>query len=227
MTAESPSRERSWPHWGLIVAGLYVIWFVALTLPSLMACFPGEFLRDRVKVPLDVFASWQYWVIVGTLALSQFLFLRVPVRIATRRPVSRRSIWLPVLVSGFWFGGLILAGGAALVEVFKAMDVLNPWWCVGTAVASWMVWSVVFFRISRAAGPAESIQKQSRWLLRGSILELLIAVPSHIAARGRGDCCAGIFTFFGITMGISVMLLSFGPAVFLLYYARWQRLRRS
>ena len=62
-------------------------------------------------------------------------------------------------------------------------------------------------------------------MLRGSILELLIAVPSHIVVRWRGECCAGFFTFFGITMGISVMLLSFGPAVFFLYYARWQKLQ--
>ena len=91
--------------------------------------------------------------------------------------------------------------------------------------ASWLVWAVVFYLLSRATGPRESIRQQSVGLLRGSILELLIAVPSHIVVRGRGDCCAGIYTFIGITMGISVMLLSFGPAVFLLYYARWRRLR--
>ena len=186
-------------------------------------------LRVNRKVPLEVYVSWPYWAVIGILALSQFLFLRIPVRIATKRPVSRVSIWLPVLVSGLWFGGLVLAGGVALAEGSKYMNDFNPWWCLGTAVASWIVWAVVFFLISRAAGPEESIKQQSRWLLRGSILELLIAVPSHIVARGRGNCsgCAGIFTFFGITMGISVMLLSFGPAVFLLYHARWRRLRQT
>jgi hypothetical protein len=32
-----------------------------------------------------------------------------------------------------------------------------------------------------------------------------------------------MFTFFGLTMGISVMLLSFGPAVYFLYAERWRR----
>ena len=222
-SAAPATRERNWLHWGVIVAGLYVTWFIALTLPLLMMCFPA----NDLKVPLEVYKFWPYWAVIGILALSQFLFLRVPVRIATKRPVSRMSIWLPVIVSGFWFCCLVLAGGAALAEGSKYMNDVNPWWCAGTAVASWIVWSIVFFRISRATGPEESIKQQSRWLLRGSILELLIAVPSHILARDRSNCsgCAGLFTFFGITMGISVMLLSFGPAVFLLYHARWRRLR--
>jgi hypothetical protein len=224
-TPAPASRERSWLHWGLLVTGLYVTWFIALTLPLLMVCFPREFIARGPRVPIDVFKEWQYWVIIALLALSQFLFLRVPVRIATRRPVSRKSIWLPVLMSGLWCGGLVLGGCAGLAELFRKSDGFNPWWCLGAAVTSWLVWSVVFYFIGRASGPEEAIRQQSRWLLRGSILELLIAVPSHIVARGRGECCAGILTFFGITMGISVMLLSFGPAVFLLYHARWRRLR--
>ena len=51
-----------------------------------------------------------------------------------------------------------------------------------------------------------------------------IAVPTHIVARSRDYCCAGFMTFFGLTMGISVMLFAFGPAVFFLYIDRWRRL---
>jgi len=31
-------------------------------------------------------------------------------------------------------------------------------------------------------------------------------------------------TFIGLTMGVSVMLFSFGPAVFFLYADRWKKL---
>jgi hypothetical protein len=31
-------------------------------------------------------------------------------------------------------------------------------------------------------------------------------------------------TFIGLTMGMSVMLFSFGPGVFFLFAARWRRL---
>ncbi len=232
MKPEPPSHERSWLHWGLIVAGLYLTWFIALTLPLIFTCFiKRSDLADiasgsRLLGFLDVYQEWSYWLIIGILILSQLLFLRLPVLLVTKRPVTRKSIWLPIIVSGFWFGLLAWGTGLALVEVINVKDAGSRLlWAGGCAVLSWMIWLVVFFRISRAKEPQELIQQQSRWLLRGSILELLIAVPSHIVARGRSDCCAGILTFFGITMGVSVMLLSFGPAVLLLYHARWCGLR--
>jgi hypothetical protein len=83
---------------------------------------------------------------------------------------------------------------------------------------------VLFYRSSRGANPPDVISRQCRLLLRGSILELLIAVPTHIVARSRDYCCAGAMTFVGLTLGISVMLFSYGPAVFFLYAERWRRL---
>ncbi|MEI6535435.1 MAG: hypothetical protein WCN98_08860, partial [Verrucomicrobiaceae bacterium] len=211
------TRERSWPHWGLIVTTLYVAIFLAITLPVIGLFFIKETMSKGP--PYDVFMEWPYWILITIIGLSQFLFLRVPVRLATGRTVARGSVWLPVIVSGFWFGCLILGCGAAVLELVKFQNSDWPWLLIGAAIFSWIAWAVVFFRISRTKDPKELIFQQSRWLLRGSILELLIAVPSHIVARGRADCCAGILTFFGITMGLSVMLLSFGPAVFLLYHA--------
>ncbi len=221
---EKSSSQRPWLHWGIVVALLYVAIFAVLTLPVLMACFPTDFTKHGIKEFFELYAECWYWIPVGIVALSQFLFLRVPVRLTVGRPVSRASIWLPVIVSGFWFGCLTLGGVVAVIEFLKYQHSDWPLLATSIAVISWIVWAIVFFRISRAKDPKDIITQQSRWLLRGSILELLIAVPSHIVARGRADCCAGILTFFGITMGLSVMLLSFGPAVFLLYYARWKRL---
>jgi hypothetical protein len=91
-------------------------------------------------------------------------------------------------------------------------------------VLLWGVWAVLFYRSSRGANPPDVISRQCRLLLRGSILELLIAVPTHIVARSRDYCCAGAMTFVGLTLGISVMLFSYGPAVFFLYAERWRRL---
>jgi len=39
---------------------------------------------------------------------------------------------------------------------------------------------VVFYRYARADDPEVLTKRATRWLLRGSILELLVAVPSHI-----------------------------------------------
>jgi hypothetical protein len=89
---------------------------------------------------------------------------------------------------------------------------------------TWGAWAIVFFRISRRTDPADMVSRQCRCLLKGSVLELLIAVPTHIVARYRDYCCAGCLTFIGLTMGMSVMLFAYGPAVFFLFVARWKRL---
>jgi hypothetical protein len=92
-------------------------------------------------------------------------------------------------------------------------------------VVSWVLWTFVFRRFANSDDPAEFINRSIRWLLRGSILELLVAVPSHIIVRRRGDCCAPVGTFWGIVTGISVMLLCFGPGVFFLFAERFRRLK--
>jgi len=58
----------------------------------------------------------------------------------------------------------------------------------------------------------------------GSILELLIAVPTYVVARYRDYCCGGFITFVGLAMGAAVMLFAYGPAVFYLFAERWKRL---
>lgn len=230
--APAQPRERSWIHWGVIVAALYILLFASLTLPLIFTCFIEwrdiTSLSFIKKISAEPYNVWQYWAVLGVLALSQFLFLRVPVQLVLKRPVSRRSIWLPVIVSGFWFGLLIFGVTVALLEVSKQdkSERLLPFILAG-AMVGWLIWTLVFLKISRGVEEGAAMRAQSHWLLRGSILELLIAVPSHIYVRQRGECCAGILTFFGITMGITVMLLSFGPAVFLLYHARWRRLRQK
>ncbi len=89
----------------------------------------------------------------------------------------------------------------------------------------WAIWAMIFHRFLKADSPDALLDRLTRWLLRGSVLELLVAVPSHIIVRRREDCCAPIGTFWGIAMGISVMLLCFGPGVFFLFAERCERLR--
>lgn len=89
----------------------------------------------------------------------------------------------------------------------------------------WLVWAVVFYCFARSDDPAALVKRTTRWLLRGSILGLLVAVPSHIIVRNRNDCCAPAGTFFGIATGIAIMLLCFGPGVFFLFVERFGRLK--
>ncbi len=84
----------------------------------------------------------------------------------------------------------------------------------------WMIWALVFHSFAKS-GDADTLSRRiTQWLLRGSILELLVAVPCHIVTRQREDCCAPMASFWGIVTGLCVMLMSFGPGVFFLFARR-------
>lgn len=97
-----------------------------------------------------------------------------------------------------------------------------PEWSLllGYVALLWMFWGLIFHRYHHTGDADAWSRRTLQWLLRGSILELLVAVPCHVVVRQRGDCCAPAATFWGITMGLSVMLMAFGPGVFFLFLDR-------
>ena len=213
---------NNFKHWAFAVALLYGLILIALTCPVIAAALASE----QGVHPTGVYQCWQYWVWVGVMVLCQMALLGVPVHVANQRPVSRQSIFLTVTVSGLMMGLLVFGASISIIEVVYQDK--NPGWTlwgtVATAMIIWLGWILFFFAQSRREDSAKVSAKQCRGLLRGSILELLIAVPMHIIARHRNYCCAGLMTFVGITIGISVMLFAFGPAIFYLGIERWKRL---
>jgi hypothetical protein len=183
---------------------------------------------SRVKwaEAISVYHSWQYWLLLAVMAAGQIAFLAVPVRVGNRRPVTRRALWPTLLAGGLMMGALTVGGAWSLIEfiVREHQKGWMSWSAIALGAAVWIAWAILFHRVSRNATAEDLVARQCRWLLKGSILELLIAVPTHIVARYRDYCCAGFMTFIGLTMGISVMLFSFGPAVFFLFAERWRRL---
>jgi hypothetical protein len=223
-THEGP--RYPWLHWGAIMTGLYLVLLLTMTMPFLMAAFPQ--LRQIERMPWEFFLNVPFPLFVAVVLISQFLLIRVPVRLQVGRPVSRSGLWLPILATGFWMGCVLMGGILSLMELVLSLEIDLPEWSllwVGLPLLMWGVWTAVFWRWSGRMDPRALMQRQQQWMLRGSVLELLVAVPTHIVARGRTECCAGVLTFFGLTMGFTVMLLAFGPAVFVLFYARWRRLR--
>jgi hypothetical protein len=210
-------------RWAILVAALYCLILAALTVPVCALAFRDQSIKDIA----GLYADWPYWTWLLIMMLAQAALLAVPVRFASRRPVTRGSLLPTVLASGLMMGGLLAGAICAVYEFANGAIAWPDWdiWCVLAVMAlTWCLWSLIFFRWGRQENPEDFISRQSRTLLNGSILELLVAVPTHIVARHRNECCAGCFTFIGLTMGISVMLFSFGPSVFFLYAARWKRL---
>lgn len=229
MAEREKRRGDTFTHWGLVVLALYGMVLVAFTLPTLLAAFADEVDLDNINFndAIEAFLFWPYWVWLVVLLFCQGALLLVPVRVASRRPLTRRSLFWPCLATGFLVGCLVLGAALSIDEFFRRDMPGYEWflWCYLALGASvWAFWTLVFFRRCRSRyGPAV-VATQYRYLLRGSIAELLVAVPTHIVARHREYCCAGVMTFFGLATGISVLLASFGPGVFFLYLDRWRQL---
>ena len=212
-------------RWALLIAGLYFLALVALTVPVTLVAFAPD---AKVSEVTRAYGYWPYWLWIAVMVLSQAALLLVPVGGIGARPTTRRSLLAPVLVGGL-MTGMLVTGAIYCAWEFTFRD-KGPgnwiWWAaVAIGAVIWAFWTAAFYRASRHSLPQTVITRQCRFLLKGSILELLIAVPTHIVARYRNYCCAGVMTFIGLTLGIAVMLFSFGPAVFFLYAARWRQLQ--
>ena len=214
-------------RWALLVAALYLLILAALTVPFLLLTFGSDLSgMSQFLQALKLYGEPVYWIWVIVMVVCQFALLAVPVRIASRRPVTRGSLWPTVLVSGLMMGILVMAAFFAFDEFIKGEN-FGTWIAgtgIGAGVVTWGIWAVIFSRAARTEAPRDLVTRQCRLLFQGSILELMIAVPTHIVARYRDYCCAGFMTFIGLTMGISVMLFAFGPALFFLFADRWRRL---
>ena len=212
-----------WAFWTvLLYIGLVIVLFVPLLL---WLVFLGE---NSVSDILEMYSAWQFWAIFGFFILIQASLLLVPVKISNDSYQPRRHIWLPIVATALAFS-IVLIGilWSILVAIWgdDGLEMGFPWVILVFFGLSWLVWSVLFYRFYRNAEPGELTQRLTCWLLRGSILELLVAVPSHIIVRRRNDCCAPGFTFLGIATGIVIMAMAFGPGLFFLFCRRFEKMK--
>ena len=207
-----------------IVVLLYADLFIGLTVPVILLAFYPEFDLHETG---GAFAEPVYWGVLAVLLLCQAALLVVPVQLERQRPVSRRSVWLPIAVVGFLVGALVVGLIFTLAEFIQQglkLSDAQGWSVVAGGAAIWGLWAVVFGLLSRRREPRAVLATQCRQLLYGSLLTFLVAVPTHIVARQRTYCCAGVYTFVGLTFGLAGLLISLGPGVYFLFAARWRKL---
>ncbi|MFA5143590.1 MAG: hypothetical protein WC522_05430 [Candidatus Omnitrophota bacterium] len=175
--------------------------------------------------PELTFSSWRYWLWVAVMLIGQCALLRLPVQVAENRPVTRRPVIFLFAASGMAMGFLAAGFLVSIGEVITRDPLAAPLWWSALAVllVVWSVWAYVFYKKSARLQPRNIIGSQCKYLFVGSILELLVAVPTHIIIRHRDYCCAGFSTFMGIAFGLAVMFFSFGPGVLFLYVERARR----
>jgi hypothetical protein len=234
-------------RWAIFTVFLYALALSLLAAPVVLLAFAWG--KRDMHIDLhglgQFYANWGFWLWLGVLVIGQALLLLLPINIAARRLPARRPLKIPVIVTAFFLANLCLAGLLSIfcaffeeegfqIFMYLAPGLTNPAdpssreiaaSLTITVLAFWFIWAVVFRSFAKADAPEALLQRAIRWLLRGSILELLIAVPSHVVVRRRDDCCAPLGTFWGIATGISVMLLCFGPGVYFLFVKRMNRLQ--
>lgn len=196
-------------RWGIVITLTYGILLIALFLPAL----GGEWMWAAL--------------LIGAQAV---LFMRVDRSWRRLRPRTHVAVTATAMAAAtsLLFFGFVLA---PLAVIYGDMD-----WPAGlndvvfsNLIAIWLglwgFWTVVFVLYYRRV-PAR-MANLIQWLLTGSVLELLIAVPAHVIVRRRHDCSAPVLTGFGIITGTAVMLMCVGPGVIALYQQRRQRYRAA
>lgn len=213
-----PLLRRRRPVWVYLILVVYLLLVVTvLDLPLLLMVLGGE----QDPLPGAVVFS-------GIVFLLGASLLVIPIRSQLQRPVRRRSVAIPLVTSAmcaaivFGAGGLAtleyLEGGSASPNGDAAMAVLAI--CTGLV---WIGWMLMFGWLARSVAPQTINDRMYQLLLAGSVLELLIALPMHLVVRRRTECCAGLATGLGIGVGLIVMLIALGPAVFFLFYRRYRQ----
>jgi hypothetical protein len=214
-------RKAAMKRWGLVIAILYALIAVAFLIPAmLLLCEPS---RPTLQQFQEIYASVVTWILLGILLVGEVVLLSLTVDTSHRRLRPRRAVTLTAVVAGFFLAFLMLEGALAFfLAVWGENKVPEPGWTamISGAVFLWILWTVLFYGLYRDS--TDPVTNAVKWLFRGSVLELLVAVPAHVIVRRRHDCCAPGVTGFGITMGIAIMLLSFGPSVLLLFKKRME-----
>ena len=208
--------------WGLVITALYALILLGLIVPA--AVLISGFKADRwASGILELCQEWLFWIPAAVILAGQALLLFLTVDTSQKRLKPRSHILVSVTVGALliallssaviWSLGFAVRGDKVWDKLFdRQTDILLFW------AALWVLWGILFYFYFRNSSAV--VTSLISWLLKGSVLELLIVVPCHVIVRRRHDCSAPIATSFGIGTGLAIMLLSFGPSVLFLYKKR-------
>ncbi|HEY6945810.1 MAG TPA: hypothetical protein VI431_11775 [Candidatus Acidoferrum sp.] len=206
--------------WGILISAIYALIVVALLVPTAILVAGPSDLSEFAQATLGAYREWLLWVPIVIVLGGQALLLSLSVDASQKRLKPRAHILLScsvgaILTALLTFAVMGAIGVGIKGDKFGEGTFASPFLFFAVA---WLFWGIVFYLFLRNSSVA--VNRVLSWLLRGSVLELLIAVPCHVIVRRRHDCSAPIVTSFGIVTGIAIMLLSFGPSVLFLYKKR-------
>jgi hypothetical protein len=210
--------------WGLVITFCYALILLVLLLPMAVALVGSHLSPSYLwQGIMEACHQWRVWIPLGIFLSGQALLLFLSVDTSFRRLQPRAHILVSCTVAALLLAVLTAAGiwsfgsgisGDEFGDTYFSTE-RNVW---GFCFVLWLLWGILFYFYFRDSSAI--VTRLLSWLLKGSVLDLLIAVPCHIIVRRRHDCSAPIVTSFGIASGLAIMLLTFGPSVLFLYKKR-------
>jgi len=236
--------------WLIVIPVTYVVLLCALAFPAVHLAFEADFptlgwagaVADSFNRAYEekLYRSPWFHLCLLTMVAAQ-VGLLLPAGQPAERPRARRSLTLALVAASFLAGllsiGLLLALTCGIWgdDWFDALEPMSaglgwlpdylaaPMFFLFPLLAGWGVWWFILLKATKANPSPRFPQRACHYLIAGSVLELLVAIPCHVISRNRDDCCAPFGTFFGIATGASVALLCCGPALLFLIRDRLQR----
>jgi hypothetical protein len=208
-------------NWPVFILLAYFVINILLIFGITKICFYKEYVNIIDVLPFTL-------IVAAVLLLCQIFFFDIKVDIVDKRPVSKRKITVATIFIALLMAVLTFTAFVVLCLVILTED--GPGWgpsyetiiqvfFILLFFGSWFFWGWGFLSTYKG-GEGNFMTKTISRLMAGSVMELIIAIPSHILFRQRDDCCAPMFSYFGIVMGTTVLLFAFGPGIVFLYLKR-------
>lgn len=211
--------------WGIFISVFYALILLGVLLPVFVLLAEEKFydVPQFLKDMTETCRSWEVWTTFVILLSGQALLLFLSVDTSQKHLKPRAHILVSCVAAAALTAliscGIIWSSGVAVRgDKFRISFTGSEFDMLGWLGALWLIWGILFYLYFRNS--SQVVTRILSWLLKGSILELLIAVPCHVIVRRRHECSAPAVTSFGIVTGIAIMLLSFGPSVLFLYKKR-------
>ncbi len=180
--------------------------------------------------------SWATGVIANCLYLGLLLFAQW----AFLRPRSNWAVQLTkvgrplksTVISAAAMAMLLTIGFIALVLEIpnwweKYLDNGWPTFFIEMAMLLlWGLWACIFFIYWRRGDRYTQLNGMIRNLVKGSILEAIVAIPVHVWAMRDRNCYCARGSYTALVFSGTVLLWAFGPGVILLYMQRRHRRAR-
>lgn len=212
-------------NWGVVITAFYaVVVSFLFTYGVALLAEPDAIGSQNFRIFAESVITWvPILIILG----AQILLVFLSVDSSWRRLKPQRHLMVTVSLVGFLVAILTVAIVFVIGVAYSGDDFEAVAWIkelpenlqlaaiFASPILIWAFWAGLFYAFSRRA--SNIVDTAVSWLIMGSVLELLIAVPCHIIVRQRDECSAPMYSAYGIATGIAIMLLAFGPGVLFLY----------